>query len=245
MDLGGWSWGAQFGDLNNDGTLDLYLVNGYVSAGERSSYWYDFSRDRRWTQRDHRRREELATDARPESVGLPAQARVAERRPRAVHGGRASGRAPPTPSTAAPSPSPISAIAARSTSSSRISADRCSSTRTRSSPAATGFSSSWRAARAIAAPSARESRCTGTGGRQVQEVTAAAASARRTSGALHFGLGPATTRGSRRHPLAVGPAADDRAAAGRHAASRQGARCRLTRRPQRPGPSPSAARRAS
>jgi len=43
VDLGGWSWGAQFGDLNNDGTLDLYLVNGYVSAGERSSYWYDFS----------------------------------------------------------------------------------------------------------------------------------------------------------------------------------------------------------
>jgi len=43
VDLGGWSWGAQFGDLNNDGNLDLYLTNGYVSAGERSSYWYDFA----------------------------------------------------------------------------------------------------------------------------------------------------------------------------------------------------------
>jgi len=43
VDLGGWSWGAQFGDLNNDGRLDLYLTNGYVSAGERSSYWYDFA----------------------------------------------------------------------------------------------------------------------------------------------------------------------------------------------------------
>jgi hypothetical protein len=43
VELGGWSWGAQFGDLNNDGTLDLYLVNGYISAGDRSSYWYDFS----------------------------------------------------------------------------------------------------------------------------------------------------------------------------------------------------------
>jgi enediyne biosynthesis protein E4 len=43
IDLGGWSWGAQFGDLDNDGNLDLYLVNGYVSAGERTSYWYDFS----------------------------------------------------------------------------------------------------------------------------------------------------------------------------------------------------------
>jgi len=43
VDLGGWSWGAQFGDLNNDGLLDLYLTNGYISAGERSSYWYDFA----------------------------------------------------------------------------------------------------------------------------------------------------------------------------------------------------------
>jgi enediyne biosynthesis protein E4 len=43
VDLGGWSWGAQFADLNNDGRLDLYLTNGYVSAGERSSYWYDFA----------------------------------------------------------------------------------------------------------------------------------------------------------------------------------------------------------
>jgi hypothetical protein len=43
VDLGGWSFGAQFGDLNNDGHLDLYLVNGYVSASAES-YWYDFSK---------------------------------------------------------------------------------------------------------------------------------------------------------------------------------------------------------
>jgi len=42
VELGGWSWGAQFGDLNNDGLLDLYLVNGYISADKGQSYWYDF-----------------------------------------------------------------------------------------------------------------------------------------------------------------------------------------------------------
>jgi hypothetical protein len=44
VDLGGWSFGAQFGDLNNDGHLDLYLVNGYVSASRSSTYWYDYSK---------------------------------------------------------------------------------------------------------------------------------------------------------------------------------------------------------
>lgn len=43
VELGGWSFGAQFGDLNNDGTQDLVLTNGYVSAEKESSYWYDFS----------------------------------------------------------------------------------------------------------------------------------------------------------------------------------------------------------
>ncbi|MDQ3665695.1 MAG: CRTAC1 family protein [Acidobacteriota bacterium] len=44
VEIGGWSFGAQFGDLNNDGTLDLYLVNGYVSADPNTNYWYDFSK---------------------------------------------------------------------------------------------------------------------------------------------------------------------------------------------------------
>ena len=44
VELGGWSFGAQFGDLNNDGTLDLYLTNGYISLDRKRSYWYDFAK---------------------------------------------------------------------------------------------------------------------------------------------------------------------------------------------------------
>jgi enediyne biosynthesis protein E4 len=44
VEMGGWSFGAQFGDLNNDGNQDLYLVNGYVSADRNKNYWYDFSK---------------------------------------------------------------------------------------------------------------------------------------------------------------------------------------------------------
>jgi len=44
VEIGGWSWGAQFGDLNNDGDQDLLLTNGYVSSDADATYWYDYSR---------------------------------------------------------------------------------------------------------------------------------------------------------------------------------------------------------
>ncbi len=44
VELGGWSWGSQFGDLNNDGYQDIFLTNGYISAERNQSYWYDYSK---------------------------------------------------------------------------------------------------------------------------------------------------------------------------------------------------------
>lgn len=36
----GWAWGAQFGDLDDDGLLDLYVANGFRSASRTRDYWY-------------------------------------------------------------------------------------------------------------------------------------------------------------------------------------------------------------
>jgi hypothetical protein len=43
VELAGFAFGAQFGDLNNDGWLDLYVTNGYVTGERPESYWYDYS----------------------------------------------------------------------------------------------------------------------------------------------------------------------------------------------------------
>ncbi|HVH09484.1 MAG TPA: CRTAC1 family protein, partial [Gemmatimonadales bacterium] len=40
----GWAWGAQLGDLDNDGRNELFVTNGYVSADRDRSYWYAFSK---------------------------------------------------------------------------------------------------------------------------------------------------------------------------------------------------------
>ena len=44
IENGGWCYGAQFGDLNNDGFQDLYVANGFISAKKGRDYWYDYSK---------------------------------------------------------------------------------------------------------------------------------------------------------------------------------------------------------
>jgi hypothetical protein len=40
----GWAWGAQFGDLNNDGTNELFVANGFISGDPNNNYWYAMSK---------------------------------------------------------------------------------------------------------------------------------------------------------------------------------------------------------
>jgi hypothetical protein len=40
----GWAWGAQFGDFNNDGNTELFVLNGFISADSTRNYWYNMSK---------------------------------------------------------------------------------------------------------------------------------------------------------------------------------------------------------
>ncbi len=40
----GWAWGAQFGDLDNDGWQDLVVVNGFLSQSPERDYWFNMTK---------------------------------------------------------------------------------------------------------------------------------------------------------------------------------------------------------
>ncbi len=40
----GWAWGAQFGDFDDDGWQDLFVVNGFISNSRERDYWYQMSK---------------------------------------------------------------------------------------------------------------------------------------------------------------------------------------------------------
>ena len=44
VDIGQWGYGGQFIDLNNNGNLDLYVANGFVSDEPGTDYWYDYAK---------------------------------------------------------------------------------------------------------------------------------------------------------------------------------------------------------
>lgn len=44
VEIGDWGYSGQFLDFNNDGNLDLYVANGYVSAQPNTDYWYDYAK---------------------------------------------------------------------------------------------------------------------------------------------------------------------------------------------------------
>lgn len=37
---GGWGWAGKFADFNNDGLLDVFTVNGFVTGDPERTYWY-------------------------------------------------------------------------------------------------------------------------------------------------------------------------------------------------------------
>ena len=138
IDLGGWSFGAQFGDLNNDGTQDLYLVNGYVSASRTESYWYDYSK----VAGGH---EVVISDAKNwpamgarSLAGYQAEEASGSTTARAGSSTWRRWSASPIATTAGRSRSPTSPTAACSTSWSPTSAGRCCCTGTTSRPGAAG-----------------------------------------------------------------------------------------------------------
>ena len=190
VELGGWSFGAQFGDLNNDGTQDLFLTNGYVSAAKGTSYWYEFSMVAGGNS-------SIISDAANWPPMEGKVSRVTSRRGFGSTTARVISRrsrrrsATPTPTTDVASPWSTCGTAACSTSWWPTSADRSWSTRTRCRRRMPGSISSCRKPLATAGAIGAQVRLFWNGQEQLQEVSGGCGYAAQNQRRLHFGLGKA------------------------------------------------------
>jgi len=44
VEIGQWGYSGKFADFNNDGNMDLYIANGFVSDEPNTDYWYDYTK---------------------------------------------------------------------------------------------------------------------------------------------------------------------------------------------------------
>ena len=232
VELGGWSFGAQFGDLNNDGFLDLYLVNGYVSASQQRELLVRLLEDRRRQPDRHLRRAELAGDGHAQPGRLPAEEGVDQRRRGPLRRRRADGRRHRSLRRPLGRARRSRRTAACSTSSSPTSAGRCCCIATRWRRAATGSPSSSKAA---AGPDGAAGACTNrsaigaqvtvfwNGQQQVQEVSGGSGFCAQNQRRLHFGLGRRRDGREGRRALAVRQDAGADAPGGQPGAQGRGA----------------------
>ena len=84
----GWGWGGKFLDYDDDGWLDLYVVNGWVSAGPRELRARHLPDDHP-SQRRFRRRPQLAADGQQEPLRLREEKTVPQRGRHLPRGGGA------------------------------------------------------------------------------------------------------------------------------------------------------------
>ena len=192
----GWAWGAQFGDLDNDGAPGPVRGQRLHLAEPRARLLVRDDQDRRGHGRGDRRTRRTGRRSRTAaSRATSARASCSARRRarRYVEVGRGGRRRRPLRRPRRGAGRPLRQRGA-STWSSPTKAARCSSTATSPATRTTGWPSSCAPRRATASALGAEVELEFAGARQVQVVVAASGFASQNERRLHFGLGRAPGR---------------------------------------------------